>query len=98
MKEQKPKSEARIQREIIEALKDSGWLVTKLQSASTNGWPDLIAIKGGKVVFIEVKRPEGNLSPVQVIRHKMLKAKGAEVYVMYNALEVQLMEEELGVC
>jgi Holliday junction resolvase len=85
MKKIKEITEAMVQRRVVKALKEADWMVTKLQSTSTNGWPDLLAIKGGRVVFIEVKRPGGQLSGVQVIRHKMMRHKGAEVVVMDNA-------------
>ena len=82
-------TEAQIQTKIKNRLTLRGWLVTKLVATSTNGWPDLLAIKGGRIVFIEVKKPDGRVSGVQQIRHKMLRNHGAEVFIMTDAIEVE---------
>ena len=48
--------EAKLQSKILDYLeKEDGWMVNKLIKMSRNGWPDIIAVKNGKTVFIEVK-------------------------------------------
>jgi hypothetical protein len=39
---------------------------------SQRGWPDLLALRNGQAVFIEVKRPGGQLAPLQVEMAKRL--------------------------
>ena len=46
-----------------------------------NGICDLMALKEGKTMFIEVKQPTGVLSEIQKIRIKQLKQQGFEVNV-----------------
>lgn len=43
--------------------------------------PDLIALKDGRVVFIEVKRPGQKPRPLQEYRHKKLREAGFEVII-----------------
>lgn len=74
-------TEQQIQTKIKRKLIERGWYVTKLIKTSTNGIPDLLAIKYGKAMFIEVKREGGKLSPIQELRIEELKAAGAIVKV-----------------
>lgn len=73
-------TESQIQSNIIERLRRQGWWVTKIIQTSTNGIPDVMAIRGGRVVFIEVKRPGQKPTPLQVYRQKQLQEQGVEVY------------------
>lgn len=57
--------ESSIQTKISEKLKKHGWFVTKLIQTSTNGIPDLMAIKNGEVIFLEIKKPGEEPSPLQ---------------------------------
>ena len=57
--------ESQIQAKITEKLKKHGWFVTKLIQTSTNGIPDLMAIRNGHVIFLEVKQPGNNATPLQ---------------------------------
>ena len=49
-----------------------------------DGIPDILAIKNGKTVFIEVKRPGEVARPLQLARHRELRSKGIDVYVMHD--------------
>ena len=73
--------EAPIQAAIIKRLKAKGWLVAKVIQTTLNGWPDLLAIKDGLTVYIEVKRPGQGLSPLQLLRHEQIIDAGGIVYV-----------------
>jgi Holliday junction resolvase len=74
-------TEQQIQSKIKRKLQERGWYVTKLIKTSTNGIPDLLAIKNGKAMFIEVKREKGKLSPLQELRIDELRQSGAIVHV-----------------
>ena len=74
-------TEQQIQTKIKKKLQAQGYFVTKLIKTSTNGIPDLLAIKDGQAMFIEVKREGGRLSLVQKLRIEELKAAGAIVKV-----------------
>ena len=75
------KTEQQIQTKIKKKLQERGWFVTKLIKTSTNGIPDLLAIKKGKARFIEVKRENGKLAPLQQMRLDELIQAGAIVKV-----------------
>ena len=74
-------TEQQIQSKIKRKLQERGWYVTKLIKTSTNGIPDLLAIKFGKAMFIEVKREQGKLSPLQELRIEELRESGAIVNI-----------------
>lgn len=75
------KTEQQIQTKIKNKLQERGWFVTKLIKTSTNGIPDLLAIKYGKAMFIEVKRENGKLKPLQQELIRQLSESGAIVKV-----------------
>ena len=64
--------EKNVQRDCIKWLEGRGWIVTKMGLNSQRGWPDLLALRNGQAVFIEVKRPGGQLAPLQVEMAKRL--------------------------
>jgi len=68
--------ESQIQAQISKRLKDNGWFVTKLIQTSTNGIPDLMAIRKGKVIFLEVKQPGNKATPLQEYVIKGLNDSG----------------------
>jgi Holliday junction resolvase len=75
--------ESKIQAKIIKRFTDGGYMVIKLIKTSKNGIPDLMALKDGKTIFIEVKRPLlGKLSKVQEYRIKELKEYGFETLIL----------------
>jgi len=73
--------ESKIQTKIKKRLEKDGWEVIKLIKTSWVGIPDLMALKDGKIKFIEVKQTIGILSEIQKLRIKQLKEKGFEVLV-----------------
>jgi len=68
--------ESYIQRQIIVKLESWGWMVVKLIQTNTNGIPDLMAIRDGKCVFIEVKREGEEPEPLQKHRLNQINDKG----------------------
>ena len=73
--------ESKRQAKIIAKLTQEGWLCVKLIKTSVNGIPDIMALKGGKTMFIEVKQPDGELSELQNVRIGQLLALGFDVKV-----------------
>ena len=57
-------------------MEEKGYLVVKLINTNCNGIPDLMCLKDGKVIFIEVKQPTGILSELQKLRIKQLTDLG----------------------
>lgn len=57
------------------------------------GVPDIIVVTdGGYVVFLEVKRPNGKLSPDQVVFQALCKKFGAEYHIVWSIEQLK----ELG--
>jgi Holliday junction resolvase len=76
--------ESEIQSKIIKNHKDEGWLAIKLIQTNTNGIPDLLLIKDGRVVFVEVKRQYEKSTPLQQYVQKQLRDKGMSVFETHN--------------
>lgn len=82
-------TETEIQRQIIDYLKASGYLVWRLNSgkAAHNiqlcppGTPDLFAVGKGCTIWVEVKTPTGKVSERQAQMHDYLTANGQRVIV-----------------
>ncbi len=77
--------EGKVQKKITDHLKRDGWFVTKLMQTSTNGIPDVLAVRSGQTLFIEVKTLSGKLSELQKFRIKELRDKySQDVLVSYG--------------
>jgi hypothetical protein len=65
------------------ACKKRGLLTLKLNVRFARGWPDrIVPLKGGGVLWVELKRPGGKLSALQEKVHKDLRAVGHAVYTI----------------
>lgn len=74
--------ESAIQTKIKNRFTANGWVVIKLIQTSFNGIPDLMCLKDGKTLFVEVKQPGKKPTPLQEFRHKQLREMGFEVMVL----------------
>lgn len=95
LKSQKPiPSENEIKRLVKDYLTIKGWFhFYNLQGMGAfKGIPDIIAIKNGRVLFIECKTPArgSKQSPAQIEFQKNIEYQGGE-YVLVDCLE-KLME------
>jgi Holliday junction resolvase len=80
--------EALIQRQIKEYLEKEGWMVIKLIQTSVNGIPDLLALKDGRAVFIEVKQTGKKPNELQQYRIEKLREKGFEAFTATSVKDV----------
>jgi len=74
--------ESTIQARIIKRYEGMGWFVVKLNLTSTPGIPDLLCLRQGRAMFIEVKRPKQKPRPLQQYRINQLREMGFEVLVL----------------
>lgn len=81
--------ESIIQTQIRKYLELNGWMVIKLIQTTMNGIPDLMALKSGRTVFVEVKQPGKKPTDLQAYRHGKLKEKGFDVITATSAREVE---------
>jgi Holliday junction resolvase len=84
--------ESFIQRQIIVKLESWGWMVVKLIQTNTNGIPDLMAIRNGKTVFIEVKRDGEQPAPLQKHRLNQINDKGILAFWADNAEDINFLK------
>ena len=82
--------ESQIQSKIRDKLTKSGWLVIKLEKTSWNGIPDLMCIRKGNVIFLEVKTESGIIAPLQEHRIKTLNAIGCFARVVRSVEDVDV--------
>ena len=67
---------------MVAIAKQLKYIVRKMDSSSSVGWPDLLLVSpNGVVIFVEVKTPTGKLSKMQERTINQLKANKANVYV-----------------
>jgi Holliday junction resolvase len=74
--------ESKIQAKIKARFENAGWIVVKLIQTNCNGIPDLMCLKGGKTVFVEVKQPGKEPTQLQLFRHGQLTDQGFQVFVL----------------
>ncbi len=84
-------SETVILRQIRNVLQWHGWYVIRIQQGlgCHKGISDLIAIKRGRVVFVEIKKPSGKLSDHQERFKAAISDRGGEYVVMRSVEDLQ---------
>ena len=85
------KKESQIQAELIKQLERSGWQVIKLIQTTANGIPDLMVLKNGRAVFIEVKRPGQYPRPLQLYRIEQLTNNGFEAIIARSVDDIRTL-------
>ena len=90
MTKTKARSEASIQKSLVDYARGAGCVVIKQSTAGrfgTSGWPDLLIITpSGVCGFIEVKREGEEPTPLQTRRMEELRAVKAHVNWTDNVL------------
>ena len=69
---------SKYQTELINEYKAKGYIVLNVIKLSDSGYPDLIACKDGKTIFIEVKEKTDTLKKLQKYRIDQLIKQGFE--------------------
>jgi len=82
--------ESAIQSKIIKRLEKAGWYVVKLIQTTKNGIHDIMALKNGKAIFIEVKRPGETPDDLQLLRHAQIAKAGFDSFWVDNAEDPEL--------
>ena len=80
------------ERDVIRDIRDwlamHGWFVVRVQQSMGchKGLSDLLAVKGGRVLFVEVKAPKGRQSTYQVEFQREIEGHGG-TYVLAKSIE-----------
>jgi Holliday junction resolvase len=72
------------QTKIKKQFKELGYTVLKIIKLSDSGYPDLLAIKDGKAIWIEVKEKTDTLKPLQKLRIAKLRQLGFDAYCLQD--------------
>lgn len=70
--------------------KCSGVLWYKMKAEGVNGFPDVMLVCRGRIIFVELKNPNGRgvLHPAQLLRHAELARHGADVRTLKTKDEI----------
>ena len=79
--------ELAIQRQIIEYYEALGAACCKLQAVARRGWPDIIIVYKGNVIFVETKTTDGRVSKIQKYIHSKIRNSGGTVVVAVSLWE-----------
>ena len=86
--------ERTIEAKLVRKVKELGGLCLKWVSPGWVGCPDrILLLPDGRTVFVEVKRPGGKPTAIQLKRHEQLKALSQQVEVVDSDTAI---EELLG--
>ncbi len=89
MKEEKPVSEAQVEAHLTKRVKERGGIAYKFTSPQRRSVPDRMCVMpGGKIVFVELKRPGAKPTEQQAREHQRLRELGASVLVLDSKLSV----------
>lgn len=88
--------EKQIGNKLRAAVKKNGGIALKLVCPSFAGMPDrLILLPDGHIGFAELKAPGKKPRPLQLSRHRLLRALGFAVYVIDDPEQIGGMIDEL---
>lgn len=90
--------EKQVEKKCGDIAKRRGCLWFKWSSPSTKGIPDRICIlPGGKVLFVELKRPGGKPTKLQAAMIRKLEKQGCDAYVVDNTAQWEgILDAYLG--
>ena len=72
---------SKFQTKTIKKLKSYGWKVLKTIRLNESGFPDLLALRNGVAIWVEVKEANDTLKPLQKYRLKELNELGFWAFV-----------------
>ncbi|MEW1548397.1 VRR-NUC domain-containing protein [Streptomyces tsukubensis] len=80
---------------LLAQCRAHGFLCLKFVSPARGGVPDRIVVAPCGTVFVEVKRPGGQLRKLQRLTHAKLRRHGAEVHVVDDRPSVDAFVADL---
>ena len=90
-------SETDIKQQIKAYLRYRGWFVFHILQGvgAYKGISDLIALRQGRVLFIEVKTPRGKQSEEQIMFENAIRSSGGEYILARSVTDVAAASGEL---
>ena len=84
--------EKTVERELVKRVKEEGGIAYKFTSPNRRSVPDrLCLLPGGKILFVECKRPGAKVTQLQAREHERLRALGFEVVVVDDKKDVNAL-------
>lgn len=84
--------ESDIERKLVEGVEDLGGQCLKM---GQDGWPDrVVVLPAGRVVWVELKRPDGRVATLQKWRAAALRKLGHRVETPWSKEDVQKLLDE----
>lgn len=89
--------ENKIERDLANLVLSYGGVCKKLQGIGNKSDPDRLCLfPGGKVWFVETKRPGRKPDTAQIFTHTKLMKLGFNVSVIWNAEQLKQFENEIS--
>lgn len=89
-------TEQKLQSKVIKFLNQEGFYCIKIIASNTRGVPDVICLKKGKFIAIELKKDsyakEHNFTKLQEYNANKIKENGGYFYLVYD---LDILKEEL---
>jgi Holliday junction resolvase len=76
------------QTKLIKQFEKDGYKVLKIIRLSENGYPDLMLLRDGEVIFIEVKEKTDTLKELQKAKINELRKLGFKAYCMQDGKNI----------
>lgn len=88
--------EREIEKTLVRQIKNAGGIAPKLTSPGTAGMPDrIIILPGGKICFVELKRPGQKPRPLQQRQMARLTNLGCMVRTIDHPNQIQGLIDEI---
>ena len=88
--------EQKIEKKLTDAVRARGGLAPKFVSPGFDGMPDrIILMPCEHMAFVEVKAPGEKPRPLQLARHRLLRALGFKVYVLDDPAQIGEILDEI---
>ena len=88
--------EKKIEQNLALMVKRRGGICPKFVSPGYDGMPDrIVLMQNGRMAFVEVKALGKSPRPLQVQRHKLLRALGFKVYVLDDENQIGGILDEI---
>lgn len=81
--------EDKVEDRLAKAVECLGGLAFKFKPFGIIGVPDrIVLLPGGRLIFVELKKPDGTVKPWQTRMHNRLRSLGFKVLVLYTLRQV----------
>ena len=88
--------EKTIEGKLVRTVKSAGGIAPKFVSPGLDGMPDrIVLLPKGRLAFVEVKAPGEKPRPLQLARHRLLRALGFKVYVLDDPARIGEILDEI---